>query len=91
MKNIIVLTSLVYLVGCASADYTKAERDARSTAEAPNGPTLVSVSRYQFVPDMGAMKELCLQEYAKKNKGEPTKWKFDRNMVAGMSTCIASN
>lgn len=94
-----ILISSVALQGCAFTPAVAittasvADRVVASTSSKPSGPTLVSATKYQFIPNAAEMAELCKDKLKANNPdADLSKMKIDhsRNMLLGVSTCNAS-
>jgi hypothetical protein len=94
--SIIVIAAA--LQGCAAVPAavigaSVADRAAASTNTVPSGPSAVTVTKYQFFPSAAEMATLCKEKLLEQNPGaDLTNMKIDhsRNMLLGVSTCVAS-
>lgn len=102
----LLITSLIVgtlaLQGCASVamglgssiifGVPSYERAKASTAVRPEGPTKITVTKYQFVPSTSEMAELCRAKLAEQNPGaDLSSMKIEHTRtILGMSTCEAS-
>jgi hypothetical protein len=94
----IAISSTALISGCATAPAaiisagSMAARAAQSTAVPPSGKT-VTVEKYQFFPDAPAMAALCkakLETEVGPLNDRPMKIEHSRNMLLGVSRCVAS-